>query len=116
MFNKQTCCIICTLIAIAILLPTLLFAGTAPSTRIENVVDTLHGVAIEDPYRWLEDDESDEVSAWTDAQNAYFQDHITKFPDREKLQQRMEHFMSFSTFGTPSRYGQYYFQLSLIHI
>ena len=43
----------------------------APETRTENVVDTLHGVAIVDPYRWLEDQEAPEVREWLDQQNAY---------------------------------------------
>ena len=50
-----------------------------PPTRTDTISDTLHGVEIADPYRWLEGDNTDpqrsgpghaEVAAWTDAQNA----------------------------------------------
>src|SRR4051812_42489953 len=41
-----------------------------PKTRKGDVVDTLHGIKVADPYRWLEDDvrESKEVAAWVEAE------------------------------------------------
>ncbi len=107
MFIRRT---ICFVLSIALVFPSLLIAGEPPVTRADNVIDTLHGVPIADPYRWLEDNESVEVKSWTDAQNKYFQDWVTQFPGREKLQKKMKHFLSFSTFGTPFQYGKFYFQ------
>ena len=43
---------------------TLLAAPSA--TRTENVVETIHGIEVHDPYRWLENGDSAEVKAWTD--------------------------------------------------
>jgi prolyl oligopeptidase len=40
-----------------------------PETRRENIVEEIHGVKIEDPYRWLEDASSKEVQEWTEEQN-----------------------------------------------
>jgi len=34
------------------------------------VADTLHGTVLIDPYRWLEDGESEPVKRWSDSQNA----------------------------------------------
>src|ERR1700753_3370857 len=49
------------------------FAQTpaAPVTRQDNVKETIHGVEIVDPYRWLEDQDAKEVRDWVSAENAY---------------------------------------------
>ena len=41
-----------------------------PETRRSDLVETLHGVRVADPYRWLEDADSRETRAWVDTQNA----------------------------------------------
>ncbi|MDZ4697022.1 MAG: hypothetical protein SGI86_17930, partial [Deltaproteobacteria bacterium] len=45
-------------------------AAGPPPTRTDKTVDTLHGVKVADPYRWLENAEASEVKQWTAAQNA----------------------------------------------
>ena len=62
-----------------------------PPSRRDEVVDTLHGVEVADPYRWLEDGESDEVQQWVAAQNRHTRqaarlptrsEHVARTPDR----------------------------------
>ncbi len=59
-----------------------------PATRVDAVVDTVHGIAIPDPYRWLEDQNSPETRAWIDAQNAYSHSLLDTIPGRDKLRER----------------------------
>ena len=53
---------------------TVLAATTVPAgpppARVENVAETLHGVKVDDPYRWLEKADEAEVKSWTEKQNA----------------------------------------------
>ena len=45
-------------------------------TRTAPRVDDYHGTEVADPYRWLEDGDSDEVRAWTERENARTKDFI----------------------------------------
>jgi prolyl oligopeptidase len=78
-------------IAAALILLTFPTAGFGqavlppPETEIRPVIDTVHGVTIEDPYRWLEDQESPETREWIDAQNEYTRSILDAIPGREEL-------------------------------
>ncbi len=52
-----------------------------PPTRREVVSETLHGVTIDDPYRWLEDGESADVQQWVAAQNRHTREALDARPD-----------------------------------
>ena len=56
-----------------------------PATRTDNVAETLHGVELVDPYRWLEDQKSPETRAWINAQNAYTDSQLQRVAGREEL-------------------------------
>jgi prolyl oligopeptidase len=80
-----------------------------PKTKTDNVTETLHGVTITDPYRWLEDQKSPETRAWIDAQNEYTQSLLGAVPGRDKIKQRLEQLMKIDTIGVPSARGDRYF-------
>src|SRR3990170_240394 len=81
-----------------------------PETRRDNVKETLHGVEIVDPYRWLEDQESPETRAWIDAQNKYTETILGSIPGRASLKQRLSELMRIDTIGVPTvRNGRYFF-------
>jgi len=63
---------------------------TYPETRREELKDVMHGQDVNDPYRWLEDDESKEVEAWDRAQLALLRTRLDAAPGREELKGRLE--------------------------
>ncbi len=83
---------------------------TYPQTRKEDVVDALHGVKIADPYRWLEDDNSDETKAWVKAQNAVTFAYLEKLPRREEIKMRLKKLWNYERVGQPfERGGRWFF-------
>jgi prolyl oligopeptidase len=62
---------------------------TPPRTRRDAVVDTLHGVEVADPYRWLEAGDDPEVQQWVADQNRYTRSALDAIPDREIWHERL---------------------------
>jgi prolyl oligopeptidase len=77
-----------------------------PPTRAEPLKETLHGVEVEDPYRWLEEDESAEVRAWTDARNAHTRAALDAVHGRATLQAEMERALRRGELDAPEPRGQ----------
>ncbi len=82
-----------------------------PATRTDEVKETLHGVEIADPYRWLEDQTSPETRAWIEAQNACTESVLRKLPGREELSTRLTALMKVDAIESPREYGGRYFFL-----
>ena len=94
------------------LVPSLLFAGPPP-TEARPVTETVHGMAITDPYRWLEGDAKGavtaEVAAWTDAQNAYTRSLLDNLPGRKEVEKRLRELMEVGSITAPRMRGNRYF-------
>ncbi|MCC7502119.1 MAG: S9 family peptidase [Flavobacteriales bacterium] len=83
---------------------------TYPETRKDSTAgDDLHGTFVADPYRWLENDTSEETAAWVKAQNAVTQDYLGKIPYRKDLAKRYEELYNFPKVGAPFKVGDLYF-------
>ena len=80
-----------------------------PPTEVREVVDTLHGVEVPDPYRWLEDQEAPETRAWIDAQNAYTDRVLNALPGRAELRALAASVLERETIGLPYERGGRYF-------
>jgi prolyl oligopeptidase len=86
------------------------FAGPPP-TRVAAVTETINGVAITDPYRWLEDQNSPETRAWIKAQMAYTESLLARVPERERIRRRLGEIIKVETMSPPRvRNGRYFFQ------
>lgn len=83
---------------------------TRPATEARPVTETLHGVTVTDPYRWLEDQNSPETRAWIDRQNAYTDEVLAHLPDRDKLANRLTQLLGVDESGLPTfRNNRYFF-------
>ncbi|WP_299098317.1 prolyl oligopeptidase family serine peptidase [uncultured Winogradskyella sp.] len=78
-----------------------------PETNNVNVVDTLFGEAIVDPYRWLEDDKSKETEDWVKAQNSVTFGYLDNIPYREELKERLTKLWNYEKIGSPFKEGDY---------
>lgn len=81
-----------------------------PTTAVGSVTDAYHGVRVADPYRWLEDPDGAETSAWVRTQNDVTFDYLRKLPEREAIQQRLTALLDYERFSVPiSRAGKLFF-------
>ncbi len=80
-----------------------------PETKKVDQVDQYFGVEVEDPYRWLEDDRSEETENWVKAQNEVTFNYLANIPYREKVKNRLEELWNFETMQSPKKVGDAYF-------
>ena len=80
-----------------------------PVSATVDQVDSYHGRAIADPYRWLEDPHTEETKAWIEAQNQVTFAYLSQIPARETLKQRLTQLWDYEKFSTPFRKGDRYF-------
>ncbi|MBJ2173433.1 S9 family peptidase [Aureibaculum sp. A20] len=78
-----------------------------PETKKVDTVTNYFGTDIKDPYRWLEDDMSDETGQWVEAQNKVTFDYLDKIPYREELKKRLEKLWNYEKVGSPFKEGDY---------
>jgi prolyl oligopeptidase len=65
-------------------------AQGAPPAPVRPVLDTLHGIVVADPYRWMEDERAPEVQAWYRAQSAHADSALARIPGRDALAAEIE--------------------------
>lgn len=82
---------------------------TYPEARRVHQVDEYHGNKVSDPYRWMEDFESEEVMKWTKAQDVLSQRFINEALDRNAIKKRIEEIGHFDSYGMPVRRAERYF-------
>ena len=76
-----------------------------PASPEGDVVDTVHGVAVPDPHRWLEDEKAPEVQAWVDAQDAYTRQVIGSVEGRDAVLARLKELAYVDSISAPSQSG-----------
>ena len=71
--------------------------------------ETLHGVAVADPYRWLEDESSPETQSWVRKQSAYSRSVLDALPGRGRIRQRLTEVLGTGAVTRPEEAAGRYF-------
>jgi len=82
---------------------------TYPPTKKVDVSDNYFGTTIADPYRWLEDDNSEETKNWVQQQNAVTSSYLSGIPYRDKVKSRLAVLWNYPKYGSPRKEGSYYY-------
>ena len=78
-----------------------------PLTKKVDVTDDYFGTRVPDPYRWLEDDMSEETAAWVSEQNKVTFGYLEKIPYRAEIKSRLEKIWNYEKFTSPFNEGDY---------
>jgi prolyl oligopeptidase len=82
---------------------------TYPASPTVDQVDHYHGVAVADPYRWLEDPDSEASQTWIESQNQVTFQYLNQIPQRESIKQRLTQLWNYERYGIPFKQGDRYF-------
>lgn len=78
-----------------------------PVTEKRIVTDNYHGTTIDDPFRWLEDDKSPEVSNWIKSQNELTFSYLNNISEIDTIKKRLQELWNYEKIGTPFVEGKY---------
>ncbi|WP_436323578.1 prolyl oligopeptidase family serine peptidase [Vibrio cidicii] len=77
------------------------------NTRKQELIEHYFGHPVADPYRWLEDDRSEETAQWVDGQNAVTFDYLAQIPFRNALRERIAASQNYAKYSQPFVRGEY---------
>ena len=80
-----------------------------PIARQADQIDNYHGIDVADPYRWLEDPDSEETRTWIEGQNQVTSEFLAQIPQRDRIKERLTQLWDYEKFGTPFKRGDRYF-------
>jgi prolyl oligopeptidase len=80
-----------------------------PTTIQSDTVDNYHGTIVADPYRWLEDLESEATKNWVEAENEVTFNYLHQIPIRQNIQDRLTQLWDYEKYSIPWREGDRYF-------
>lgn len=80
-----------------------------PKSQKVDQVDDYHGTSVPDPYRWLEDPDSDQSRQWIAEQNDLTFGYLDTIPDRQRIKDRLTELWNYEKFRTPFKKGDRYF-------
>tara|TARA_B110000263_G_scaffold32061_2_gene24359 strand:+ start:12866 stop:14983 length:2118 start_codon:yes stop_codon:yes gene_type:complete len=78
-----------------------------PTTEKRVVIDSYFGTDIQDPYRWLEDDLSEETMDWVNNQNKTTFNYLNSIPYKRNIKKRLEQIWNYEKRTSPFNEGDY---------
>ncbi len=84
-------------------------AFSYPETEKVEYSDTYFGKEVPDPYRWLEDDNSEKTADWVSRQNDLTFNYLEKIPFRDQVRSRLEELQNYERVSAPFKEGNYYY-------
>ena len=78
-----------------------------PVSKKVDITETRFGKTVEDPYRWMENEEDPELIQWIDAQCAHTQHYLEALPGRAQIKSRLKALYDYEKFGTVRMIGEY---------
>lgn len=84
-------------------------AMTYPETTKKEVVDNYFGVEVSDPYRWLEDDNSEETKDWVGRQNEVTFSYLENIPFRKQIQDKLTELWDYEKYSSPFKIADKYY-------
>lgn len=78
-----------------------------PDTRKVDQIDTYFQKVVEDPYRWLEDDRSEETADWVTRQNETTFSYLKAIPFRNDVRKRLEKLWNYEKYSAPFKEGKF---------
>lgn len=79
-----------------------------PKAKEGTVVDDYHGTMIKDPYRWLENENSEETNVWMKQEMVVTNAYMKDIEFRDNIKEQLTNLWDYATMSTPSKYGDYY--------
>jgi prolyl oligopeptidase len=76
-----------------------------PPAPVGDTVDILHGTKVPDPYRWLENEDSEQTRAWVESEAELLRSQLDRFPEKAKLQKRFEYLYDVTSTSSPRVVG-----------
>ncbi|GHO86716.1 prolyl oligopeptidase family serine peptidase [Dictyobacter formicarum] len=80
-----------------------------PTTRRDETVEDYHGTRVADPYRWLEDEKSEQTQSWVEQQHALARAYLDQLPTLEQIRARYIELYNYPKFSAPQKKGERYY-------
>ena len=99
-----------TFVTTLLLAPVIVLAQSSyPETKKVDSSTSYNGMVVVDPYRWLENDRSQETKDWVTAENKVTFDYLSQIPYRAQWQKRLEEINDYPKYSSPSRNNEYFY-------